>query len=206
MYQPIETIEKDNATIKIYQDADFADDPREYDNLGTMICFHGRYNLGDKHDFYNADHFMEWLEENEKDLIILPLYLFDHSGITMSTSSQMFSQVDSMGWDWGMVGYIYVTKEKIRQEYGWKYVTSKRASTIRELLKNEVEIYDQYLTGDVYGFKVICNRCGEEIDSCWGFYGHNWEDNGLLDTAFTQCDCEEDIQMEIHELLTEYAI
>ena len=44
------------ATIKPYtlfviQD-DMADNPRETDeNFGTMVCFHSRYDLGDKHGF-----------------------------------------------------------------------------------------------------------------------------------------------------------
>lgn len=33
-------------TIKIYHDED-AESPRDWDNLGEMVCFHRRYNLGD---------------------------------------------------------------------------------------------------------------------------------------------------------------
>jgi hypothetical protein len=41
------------------------------------------------------------------------------------------------------------------------------------LLKGEVETYDQYLRGDVYGYRVFKVENGEEeeLDSCWGFYG-----------------------------------
>jgi hypothetical protein len=45
-------------------------------------------------------------------------------------------------------------------------------------LKGEVQTYDQYLTGDVYGYKVYkVTTCDhgheheEDLDSCWGFYG-----------------------------------
>lgn len=34
----------------------------------------------------------------------------------------------------------------------------------------EVETYDQYLTGDVYGY-VIESEDGTVDDSCWGFFG-----------------------------------
>jgi hypothetical protein len=73
-------------------------------------------------------------------------------------------------------------------------------------LTSEVETYNQYLTGDVYGFKLIkLNQdkvkmymelyevdkfenipdedlidLGEE-DSCWGFYGTDWKENGIAD-------------------------
>jgi hypothetical protein len=30
----------------------------EQDNLGTMICFHSRYNLGDEHSFHEPDDFL----------------------------------------------------------------------------------------------------------------------------------------------------
>ena len=39
-------------------------------------------------------------------------------------------------------------------------------------LKDEVEVYDQYIRGDVYGF-IIEDLQGNNVDSCWGFYG--WE-------------------------------
>ena len=36
----------------------------EQDNLGTMICFHSRYNLGDEHSFHEPDDFlMDLLEK-----------------------------------------------------------------------------------------------------------------------------------------------
>ena len=37
------------------------------------------------------------------------------------------------------------------------------------LLRTEVETYDQYLRGECYGFQLY--EDGEEIDSCWGFLG-----------------------------------
>ena len=69
-------------------------------------------------------------------------------------------------------------------------------------MNNEVEVYDQYLRGDVYGFKLtktvveqeICPHCGEvireyedekEVDSCWGHYGDCLEENGILDNIGT---------------------
>ncbi len=35
--------------LKIEND-DWADSPREWDNLGHMICWHRNYNLGDGHN------------------------------------------------------------------------------------------------------------------------------------------------------------
>jgi hypothetical protein len=119
----------------------------------------------------------------EANYIILPLYLYDHSGITISTGPF------SCPWDSGQIGYIYITKEKARKEYSWKYMTKSRIKRIINYLENEVETYDQYLTGDVYGYR-ISNEDDDHIDSCWGFYGHDYKDNGLLEMAENAIDCE----------------
>jgi hypothetical protein len=156
-------------------------DPREWDNLGKMICFHSRYNLGDSHNMTIDD--CRDLEEN-KEHIVLPLYLYDHSGITMNTTGF------SCRFDSGKVGIIYVTKKQIREEYSWKNLTKKRIEQIKEYLKNEVKTYDDYLTGNVYGFTLFDND--NEIDSCWGFVGRDYKTNGILDHISKEIleDCE----------------
>lgn len=147
--------------LKIIYD-ECAESPREWDNLGTMVCFHRRYNLGDKHNFSSPD-------EIPEARITLPLYLYDHSGITMSTSPF------SCPWDSGQVGVIYLTDEKIKAEG----LGDRTDEELIKYLVGEVETYDQYLRGDVYGYVVTkdntCEHCEhteeEEIDSCWGFFG-----------------------------------
>jgi hypothetical protein len=168
--------------IDIIQDTD-PESPRTWDNLGTMICFHSRYNLGDKHN-YNHNHYNGW-GEMEKDIIktenvgvILPLYLYDHSGITMNTTGF------SCGWDSGQVGFIFISKEKIREEYGVKRITQKVRDRITKNLVGEVETYDQYLTGDIYGYRITDTETDEKLDSCWGFYGSDYcmeEGKGIVD-------------------------
>lgn len=174
----VDTIQlENNVRVEIFYDTEPFHPRQECDNLGTMVCFHRRYNLGDKNvkgkeQFDSPDDFREWIAENPS--IILPLYLYDHSGLSISTGG--FSDP----WDSGQVGWIFVTYEDIKKEYGWKYITSKRAKQIKTYLEGEVETYDQFLRGDVYYFTAICNNCEEELDSCGGFYGSNWKENGLL--------------------------
>ena len=190
----VDTIELDDVTVNIYQDST-DESPREWDNLGTMACFHRRYTLGDKTDF-TADELIEFLSDNLDKIIALPLYLYDHSGLSMSWSDRGYPFNDQ--WDAGQVGFIYVTYEKLQSEYHWKHITKARKAKIVQYLKNEVETYDQYLTGDVYGFEVVCNLCNDALDSCWGFYGHNWKDNGLLDYAKdNRCNCKERLEMAL---------
>jgi len=180
----VETYElEDNKELRILRD-DNSEDPREWDQLGKMVCFHSRFNLGDKHEF-NSEDFHSWDEmktqiEKEHDVaVILPLYLYNHSGITMKTTPF------SCPWDSGQVGWIYADKKSIRQNYGVLKVTKKTIERVKKCLLAEVDEYDHYITGEVYGFSIVeKDKDGEEgelIESCWGFYGSNWKKNGLFD-------------------------
>ena len=110
--------------------------------------------VGEYNDMSRADLF-KVIEE--KGTIIKSLFLYDHSGITISTGRF------SCPWDSGQVGWIYITKDKIEKE-GW---TPEQAD---KYLDGEVEVYDNYLTGEVYGFRIE-DADGEEVESCWGYYG-----------------------------------
>ncbi len=187
------TIPLGDHQFKIIRDADPMS-PREDDNLGTMACFHSNYQLGDKHEeiwkndreqtWQNAQEFKKWIGE-EKDagrVIGLPLHLYDHSGITMRTKPF------HCPWDSGQVGWIYVTKERVIEEYG-NFSEASQATALR-CLQGEVETYDQYLMGDIYGFilegpvcdhECSCDVQREQVDSCWGFYGSDPLENGMAD-------------------------
>jgi hypothetical protein len=149
--------------------------PRENDNLGTMVCFHRRYDLGDKHNFKTPDDFSQYTKEN--DLIMLPIYMYDHSGITIKTTPF------SCPWDSGQLGFIYVSKEKIRKEYNVKRVSPKIKETVLRVLEAEIKEYDYYIRGEVFGFTIEKND--EEIDSCWGFFE---EENDVMKLAKEEVD------------------
>jgi hypothetical protein len=164
--------------LKVLHDSS-ADSPREWDNLGTMVCFHNRYDLGDNHN-YNSDDYNNWeemkkaIQKEENTAVILPLYLYDHSGISISTGAF------SCRWDSGQIGFIFVSKEKALQEFGGKIVTAKLKEKLERILNGEVETYDQYVRGEVYGFQIV-DEDDNHIDSCYGFYGTDFATNGMLD-------------------------
>ena len=167
----VETLINGCNTLEIHSD-ECTESPREWDNLGTMGYAHRRYTLGDKAmevEKLNA------IEANDRKYISLPLYLYNHSGLTMNTTGF------SCPWDSGKVGVIFVSKEKVRKEYGWKVITAKRKEQILKYLQVEVETFDQYLRGDVYGFCKLVD--GVETVSCWGFYGSDHRDSGLFHHA-----------------------
>jgi hypothetical protein len=158
----IERFEVGELTVRIVQDC-HPESPREWDNLGEMYCWHRRYRLGDKHQFSTPDEFQE-SDEYKNAAVILPLFLYDHSGISISCASF------SCPWDSGQVGYIVISKDKIRSEYGCRRISKARIAKVTEYLKSEVNCYDEYLTGQVYGY-IVEDSDGNDLDSCWGFYG-----------------------------------
>ena len=147
-------------TVKVLQDDDAPNPREEWDNLGKMICFHRRYNLGDKHNFSDSDELKEFLKKR-KDILWLPLFLYDHSGLTMSTRGF------SCPWDSGQVGIIYMEKAVYRKEFNKKRVNKKH---VYNILRSEVSCYDDYLTGNIYGF-IVEDEEGAQVDSCWGYFG-----------------------------------
>lgn len=195
----------DQYCVLIHQE-DGPESPRDWENLGIMVCWHRRYNLGDQHDHKSAksffvslaetvlphealidkvksgetnlyieytddpddelpyelrddsgcpilsartedelflggnfDEILDWIDVGvlrtllgESDQIaMLPLYLYDHSGITMNTSG--FSDP----WDSCQVGYIYMTKEVFLKETG--YTEAEWPQRADEMMRDEVK-------------------------------------------------------------------
>lgn len=167
---------KDGNILRIEHD-NYAESPRDWDNLGTMYCWHRRYTLGDDHNIDHND-YTGWdeLEEALTDAegITLPLYLYDHGNLAIST------EPFNCRWDSGRVGLITISKEKIIEEYGDNSVETR--VRVLKYLKNEVETYHKYLSGEVYGFTLF-SPDGEILDSCCGFFGYDHEKSGLLECA-----------------------
>lgn len=184
MTDALQTLKYKDKKLEIFQDEQ-PDSPREWDNLGTMICSHDRYELGDVQIKTDFDTYLESEGIKKEDIVVtLPLFLIDHSGISMRTRN--FTDCDPQQWDSGQVGVIFVTKEKVQKEYSVTEITKETIEKATTILQGEVETYDQYLRGDIYYFvlnKITkCNLDGEHeefIDSCHGFYGHEPTKNGM---------------------------
>lgn len=167
--------------------------PRQWDNLGTMVCWYRDYTLGDKNpkcgpstylrglafsfiedaedvspwdilrEGYPMDYVWEIIHQHA---VVLPLYVYEHSGITMNTTGF------SCRWDSGQVGYIFVTNDKIVEEYG--ELTDETLAGAKAVLEAEVELYDAYITGQVYKWQVRAPD-GMIVDSVGSYLG----DDGL---------------------------
>ena len=163
--------------LEIWRDEN-PESPRntEYD-LGKMICFHRRYSFGDKHDYSSPDDFIHGLltehfgSEDKADKyerecenydadpknilyennVILPIYLYDHSGVSISTTTFTGRAVHA-DWDSGQIGWIYADKESVIREYGeW---TDESVNKAKKALAAEVKTYDDYLSGETYFYEI----------------------------------------------------
>lgn len=125
-----------------------------------------------------------YLLEKHASIVALPLYLYDHSGITMNCCG--FSDQ----WDSGQVGWIYTDKNTVLGtgadiKKNWK-------EAAYEWMEGEVKEYDMYLQNEVYG--IITEEYNGEDDpedddswtdeeSCWGFYSDKWGDDLIEEIA-----------------------
>lgn len=181
--------------IYIVPDDDPALNPiDDYDMLGKQVYWHRRMNLGHCWKETNKYSPMEWLEreinddvyelwqENHsrrleyqdylmelfiKKNLVIPVSAYEHGEITISASGRR------AGWDSfdsGQLGFVYVSHEDIKKEFNVKRLTKKVLERAEKILRGEVETYDDYLTGQVYGF-IIEDENDEELESCWGFLG-----------------------------------
>lgn len=183
---PIDEIEYKGYTIKVYPDDESVDPRKEFDHMGIMVCWHRRMNLGDvqpdesPEDWFKANiegYTESYLDERDldelwslfaKSNLIIPIMAYEHGGITIRAYN--YGNWPDQMWDCGQLGFIYVSHDKIRKEYNVKRISKKTLERARTCLLSEISEYDDCLTGNVYGFEIESPE-GEDIDSCWGFYG-----------------------------------
>ncbi len=119
----------------------------------------------------------------ESKYIALSISVYEYSGITINKRNFDMYQNNR--------GIIFVSKDKVRKEYSVKRISKELEQKVLKILESEIKTYDQYLLGDVWGFRkyqlVKCDKCGscveEDLDSCWGFYGDDHKASGLLESA-----------------------
>lgn len=192
--------------LVIEQD-EFPEDPRLWDNIGTMLCCHRDYQLGDCNTNRETEEQlaeicrkygksdeeideMTFAEEvqfilNQDDVCGLPLWLYDHSGISISTGRVC-------PWDSSFVGLIFVEKDFylaqmcLKDEEGWK-------AKAKKTLEGEIETYSDFLKGNVYQWTLyepvvvirqsmdgkelsrVIDEEGEMVDSMVEFYNPTLE-------------------------------
>jgi hypothetical protein len=149
----------------IYTDPDPVS-PAEWGNLG-----HISYNISARNVLgtipTSAEHDAEIARMVREGYAIgLPVWAYVHSGSTIKAA---YENPFLCPWDSGRSGWVYVMRDKALKEFGRKLPSRKLKFRILDVLKGEVETFNQWLNGDVYGYRIELN--GEQVDSCWGMYG-----------------------------------
>ena len=168
-------------TLKIMYDDDAQNPRTEFDTLCTILSSDDRF--ADVH-IKNREELEQWKSDNPI-VLEFPLYAYEHSSISLSISDE-YPFNDK--WDAGQIGIIVVTRKSMKEIMNYSNLTKKRSENLKKLVESEIEIFNDYLNGNVYGFKIVktvtCDlECEHEesLDSCWGFYGHDFEKNGISD-------------------------
>lgn len=182
-----EQYEHAGCVVKIMYDDDPLNPRVDYSNESTMWCWHRRATLGDEdHGVDDSEcesvvQAAKLLIREYKARIILPLFLYEHSGMTMRAGEPFVVGAPKPDnpfhdpWDSGQVGFIFQTAEQIRSQFLVKRISKNTLARAIEGLKSEVEVYDSYLRGDCYGY-IVERQDGEHVGSCWGFLGYESTD------------------------------
>ena len=145
-----------------------AESPREWDNVATIVSRGGDWDISDEGWRMSAEEFAEFLHKkldkkcpeikgltdidhivncgSAKNYIVCkPIYMYDHSGQTISLSPF------GCPWDSGRCGYIFVFKDKILKEFPDTNDDNWR-NKAEEVIEFEIDVYDDYIRGNVYGY------------------------------------------------------
>lgn len=140
-------------SLRIEQDTD-AQSPEEWGDDALFL-------VADHRQFYvkppKESTFESVVEDYKKTHHVFGLEAYIHSGVVLALSRE--GSFPDRNWDVSQLGAVFVSKQE------WK--TRKAAE---KAARGHIETWNQYLSGDVYGF-IVEDSDGEHVDSCWGFYG-----------------------------------
>ena len=106
--------------------------------------------------------------------VVYPLFAYVHSGVSLSLGREY---PFNCPWDSRQIGFVLV-----RRDVGRKANRTQAAELC-------IETWNQYLSGDVYGF-VVKDAQGENLDSCCGFYGIEYVREAAREAAKGCIDAE----------------
>jgi len=179
----IQECTKRNEKLQIVQD-DICEDPRNWDNLTIIATLEQNHSTIGDFQFKSSDELNEFVKDQGA-IYSMPLYIYDHSGISLYCGNDTIPYPFNDQWDAGCIGMVFTTKKRLEG------MEKTPRSKIIDLMKSELETYSHYLNGNVYGYRLLkwsqCKSCDQEldqeVDSCYGFYGYDFDKNGLYDAV-----------------------
>jgi len=148
--------------IKIWPDS-YTESPRtSTDCNSTAMVFHSKCKVSsDKFDYYDNDlanaldkyedleSIMKYVKRETKALAIQPVFLYDHSGLSLDTYRRC-------RWDSGQIGFCVVTSKTLKH---WSIASRrkylKENGSYDKLITEELETYSKWLNGECYWYEVF---------------------------------------------------
>jgi len=154
MSELIETIEYRGYEIEVCYDTD-PESPDQWENEDVFIVYdHRQFEVRRKE--FDPREIFDYTNKTKrmfyKGYYVFVLNTYIHSGVSLSLGN---TYPFNDRWDVSTTGYVLVKRTK-----GWSW-TKDKAYKIAE---SEVEVWNQYLSGEVYGYN-------SETGGCCGFYG-----------------------------------
>ena len=156
---------------EIYHDPD-----REQPELLTAITYNSRsrYTLGTETADEDRDSEIA-RKVRDGEYVGIPVWAYVHGGATVRAE---FSNPFGCPWDSGRSGWAYIPRDVVLRELaptpGRKRVSRKLLEQVYGFIRAEVGEFSAWLDGDCYGVIIRDTRTDEELDSCWGFVGHDY--------------------------------
>lgn len=196
---PFNMVDKEGNKYKltVHQDYDDMSDPLEYEDIVEVYCWHRNYRLGITHHWEDPEDFKDYIENEVgmDNVCMLPLTLYDHSGLSISTSTEW---PYNCRWDSMRVGYAMIRKETALKDIWGATEENWRKKSI-EYINHIIQRYDMWIRGDCWWYTlekqvtvdIRCPHCNEviktetqwdELEVCGGFLGSDLEDNGIMES------------------------
>ena len=161
--------------------------PRECDNLGTILIAPNKAHwianrdsavdtsipLGNSPFEHWENLRREQLKLKKSDIAIAyPITKYEHGEISLQLGY-------TKGWDYTVSGFVYVTKETIRREYGVKRITKSMLNNAKNCLQSELDMLTSWLNGECYGWQIKEYALTDDgldwkevavLDACWGYF------------------------------------
>lgn len=157
--------------LRIIEDVNGENPRQRSSNLGVLLCFSHRYRLGDDPRRVGVDYSANLtldrlricIQEQLNGIGLLPVYLLDRSGVSVSTAPFQ----DCMS---EQTGFIFTTVERLAAH---SVADKDFPIDLSQQLAREVDDYNAYLSGQCVGYVVEEQRLNDnylawsEIRSSW---------------------------------------
>jgi hypothetical protein len=151
-------------------------DTKYFENAGILATWHRHEQFGERQiqPMTKEELIAELEASDEKVLAIRPLWLYSHSGYSISAAE---TNPFTCRWDSGQVGWAYVTEESAKKT---GHELGGTPESLREkfeaVLVDEVENLNHCMAGRVYGYRIFADaNCDpneeDDIEAVWQFIG-----------------------------------